>query len=228
MQRNLIRDQKKEFAYEFQVLDQLKGCLLVNQLREFDPAENIGVIEYFTGVSLRRYVTNNQDTLSMADRIFLFHQLLQGMDGLHSRGVLHGDLHTSNVLVNKRNRIRLIDFDLAFLWRDRKKKGIRYGGITDFIPPERLTDDVFDQSAGLPTYRGEVYQIGILGYFIFQGKLPFDGKTWREQIDAIRHAAPQWEAPVPDAIRVVIEKALHKKPAQRFASATVMQAGMAV
>ena len=152
--REVIRSQKKEFAYEFRILEKLRDCPLVSQFVAYAPREGTGVIEYFAGVSLRRFITANHDTLLTDDRIALFNQLLDGVASLHSRHILHGDLHSSNVLVNKKKRIRLIDFDLAFFWRDRNKRDIRYGGITEFIPPERLTDDVFHQSAGPPDYPG--------------------------------------------------------------------------
>ena len=219
-----VRAQKKEFAYEFQILGHLAGCPLIRELIEFDASENIGVTDYFTGVSLRKFIIGCHETLSIARRISLFSQLIEGMDGLHSRQVLHGDLHYSNVLINKKTQLRLIDFDLSFFWKDRTKKGLKYGGIIDFIPPERLTDDVFHQSSGAPNFRAEVYQIGVLGYFIFHGKLPFEGQTWRDQVAAIRCAPPVWESPAPLFIRNLIEKALNKKPAQRFPSATAMKA----
>ena len=222
--KSVIRSQKQEFAYEFRILDKLRDCPLVSRLVAFDAHEGIGVIEYFAGVSLRRFVSTHHDTLLPDDRVFLFNQLVEAVAGLHSRNVLHGDLHASNILVNKKKRIQLIDFDLAFFWRDRNRRSIRYGGITEFIPPERLTDDVFHQSVGPPDFRAEVYQIGVLGYFIFHGVLPFDGHTWREQIAVIRQGNPVWSAPAPDSVRYLIETALHKLPDQRFASAVAMKA----
>ena len=219
--RDLIRAQKKEFAYEFKVLDHLKECPLVNRLAELDPNEGIAVIDYFAGASLLTFMARNPD-LPTPTRIELFSQVLDGMASLHSRKVLHGDLHAGNVLVNKKNRIKLIDFDMAFFWRDRLKNKVKYGGITDFIPPERLTNDVFHQSAGPPDFRAEVYQIGVIGYLIFHNKLPFVGPTWRQQVAAIRSAAPIWEASVSGLVRSSIERALHKSPAQRFASTTEM------
>ena len=75
-----------------------------------------------------------------------------------------------------------------------------------------------------PIIRAEVYQVGVLGYFIFHGTLPFDGHTWREQIAAIRHSSPVWKATAPAPVRHLIETALHKLPAQRFASAVAMKA----
>ncbi len=169
----------------------------------FDAVEGMGVIDYFAGVSLRRFIVSDPESLLPAHRMNLFRQVLDVMASLHSRKVLHGDLHSSNVLVNKNRRIKLIDFDMAFFWRDRAKNKVKYGGITDFIPPERLTDDVFHQSAGPPDFRAEVYQIGVIGYFIFNGKLPFVGPTWRQQLEAIRHATAVWEADVPAQVHAI-------------------------
>lgn len=222
--QRVIRTQKEKFAYEFELLDHLKGCPSVGSLIEFDPDETIGVTDYFAGVSMRRFMNGNHENRPTATRLSLFCQLLDCMAGLHSRDVLHGDVHYSNVLVNKKGQLRLIDFDLAFFWRDRAKKKLTYGGITDFLPPERVTDDAFHQSTGAPDFRAEVYQIGILGYFIFQGRLPFVGHTWRELVSTIRNNALVWETPVPVAIREIIETALCKQPAERFASAVAMRA----
>ena len=222
--KGVIRTQKQEFAYEFKILEKLRDCPLVSRLVAYIPDEGVGVIEHFDGVSLRRFISTHHDTLLPDDRVFLFNQLVEAVAGLHSRNVLHGDLHASNILVNKKKRIQLIDFDLAFFWRDRNRRSIRYGGITEFIPPERLTDDVFHQSVGPPDFRAEVYQLGVLGYFIFHGTLPFDGHTWRKQIDTIRQGNPVWTATAPDSVRHLIETALHKLPDQRFASAVAMKA----
>lgn len=74
----------------------------------------------------------------------------------------------------------------------------------------------------MPDFQAEVFQIGILAYFIFHNGLPFLGHTWREQVANIRYAAPVWETFVPVPIRKLIDTALHKDPTQRFASATDM------
>ena len=222
----VIREQQKEFAYEFELLEHFRSSPYITRLIEFDSTEQTGVTTYFAGQSLWRYLDAHATTLSLHKRIDLLIQLLRGMDELHQRGVLHGDLHSSNILVNPKNRIKIIDFDLALFYKDRKKQNIRYGGIVDFTPPERLTDDVFHQLRGVPTFRAEVYQIGVLGYFIIQGKLPFEGTTWRDQINAIRHDAPHWDKEIPVEIIQLLDKALDKKPRRRFASATEMKAVM--
>lgn len=224
--QKLIRSQSKEFAYEFLVLSHLKGCPSVGKVVEFDSKEKIGVTDYFPGISLHKFMIGNHDLLPLATRISLFRQLVNSVASLHNKRVIHGDLHYSNVLVNKKARIRLIDFDLAFFMDDRKKNR-KSGGILEFLPPERLTSDIFHQSAGTPDFQAEVYQLGILGYFIFHAKLPFINPTWREQVNAIRSTTPPWEAAIPEKLRELIETAMHKEPSQRFASAAEMKAQLA-
>ncbi len=215
--------QRNEFTYEFDILAHLRGCPGVPKLLHFDPDEPIGVVDYFTGMSLRQFVPTDPQALPLPMRMLLFRRLLRAVAGLHRRDVLHGDLHNDNVLVSRTGRVRLIDFDLALFGRDRQKKNAHFGGITDFIAPEQLTDNVFRQSVGAPDFRAEVYQIGVLGYFIFHGKLPFVRHTWRTKVAAIRSAAPLWEADAPTATKEIIEMAMQKNPARRFASAIAMQ-----
>jgi eukaryotic-like serine/threonine-protein kinase len=221
--KQVTQAQQREFAYEFALLKHFSNSRYITHFVEFNAEEQVGVISYFAGQKLHRYQETNSESLSLSMRLDLLWQLLCGMDQLHKKGVLHGDLHTSNILVNKNNKLRIIDFDLALFQKDRYKQMLRYGGIVDFIPPERLSDDVFHQLKHIPTFRAEVYQIGVLAYFILQDKLPFVRATWREQITAIRHDYPVWNQDIPTELTQLIGKALHKKPRHRFASAAEMR-----
>ncbi|HKW46549.1 MAG TPA: serine/threonine-protein kinase, partial [Gemmatimonadaceae bacterium] len=104
----------------------------------------------------------------------------------HSEGVLHRDLKPENILLERAGspgddappRVRLIDFGVAaFPMRDAGVN-VRHEtwGTAEFMAPE--------QAFGEPELdpRSEVYSIGVLGYLLLAGALPFAASSPMERI----------------------------------------------
>lgn len=87
---------------------------------------------------------------------------------LHARGVRHGDLKPSNVLLGTDGRARLMDFNLAV-----DGNSLRLGGTLPYMAPEQIRavalrrDDVLDD-------RTDLYSLGAIGFELLTGQHPFD------------------------------------------------------
>jgi serine/threonine protein kinase len=215
---------RQTFAHEFKILEILRGCPKICPLILFNKKEEYAVIEFFEGDTLRKL--NTQKTVfSLEEKVCVFNQILETAAFMHSHAVLHGDWHYDNVLINENNIVRVIDFDLALTYGQRQKKSISKGGIKEFIPPERIDDSAFEIVTTPPDYQAEVFQIGVLAYYLFVGDYPFKGETWKKLAYTIRNQEPNWEkAQLPDEITQFLKKTLAKKPEDRFASAIPMWA----
>jgi serine/threonine protein kinase len=215
---------RRNFAQEFKMLEILRGCPNICPLIEFAKKQDFGVIEFFEGDTLRQL--NKQKTVfSKEEKIAITHQILETAAFMHSREVLHGDWHYENILINENNVVRVIDFDLALQIGQKEQKGIIRGGIKEFIPPERIDDSAFEVTKTPPDFRAEVFQIGVVAYYLFFGDYPFKGETWKKLAAAIRQKEPDFNRPnVPILIVEFLKKALSKNPDDRFESAIQMGA----
>jgi eukaryotic-like serine/threonine-protein kinase len=74
-----------------------------------------------------------------------------------------------------------------------------------------------EQTAGQPLdARSDVFAFGVVLYEMFTGRRPFTGATDLEVLQAIRHQSPEpLPGTVPIALRLAVEKALEKDPADR-------------
>jgi eukaryotic-like serine/threonine-protein kinase len=229
---NPSKDDKRfwphSFKNEFEILKRLssdsnfKGiCRFVS----FDAKKGVGVTTYFeNSESLLIRIEDNPIKLKMDEKIHIFKQLISILAFIHQKNVLHGDLHTSNILINDRGEVCLIDFDLAIRLDKKSDDDLAWGGALEFIPPENINHNAFEKVKTYPTILGELFQLGVVGYFLFYDKLPFDGSTWTELAEAILYQNPNFESDtIPLSIQTFLKQILSKIPPERHVDLTTIQ-----
>ena len=123
------------------------------------------IIEYIEGVSLDEYMAMHP-TDSATDRII--DDILDGVDYLHHRGILHNDIKPSNIIVNPHGAARIIDFGLS-LSDDSVYKGCM-GGSQGYSAPEIMAGKGPEGTAS------DIYSIGLLMRLL-------SGRKYRRVID---------------------------------------------
>jgi serine/threonine-protein kinase len=143
---------------------------------------------------------------------------------LHERGVIHGDVHLRNTLVDRGGTVRLVDFGLA-RW-DAAPAGLRRpwrAGVPFFHEPEYAVAMLSDTPPPEASAAGEQYAVGALLYFLLTGTHYRDFLLDREEM--LRQIGE--EPPLPFAergaepwpeIERVLARALAKSPQERFPS----------
>jgi serine/threonine protein kinase len=170
------------------------------------------VLDYCEGGTLRSHLDLNSP-IALETTCSLMGDVLRGLDYIHQQAIIHGDLKPENILLTHGASGALVakigDFGSARFVElpNRSRKEI---GSPTYAAPERFE--------GRSSYASDLYSVGVMLYELLLGDRPFSGNP-----DALRDAHQYQPVPLPDgltaAARALFEKALHKQPERRFASA---------
>jgi len=184
------------------------------------------VMEYVEGELLSEKL--RRGPLLIRDAIDFASQIADALSEAHSLDIVHCDVKSSNLMVNERGMVKLLDFGIAAAANsngadvdDHTKKvgqptalGLADGTVS-YMSPEQAIGRDLDR-------RSDIFSLGAVLYEMLTARLPFDGETPNETIDNILHAEP---IPLtrlnygvtPDLDRVV-RKCLEKDRERRYQS----------
>jgi serine/threonine protein kinase len=148
------------------------------------------------------------------------------LDYAHQRGVIHRDLKPSNLMRNAYGQLVLMDFGIAkgVSGTEKLTQTGMVLGTPHYLAPEQA-------QGGALTPAVDIYALGIILYEILTGAVPFDDPT--PLVVALAHVQrtpPPLAAQRPDlppAVAAVVDRALAKDPAARFATAGDLAAALA-
>jgi len=190
---------------------------------------NFFAIQYINGQSIFRYLKSTTITAKQKKEIVF--KILKGFSLIHNQNMFHGDIHSGNIMLTPTLGVKIIDFGYSnYTDASLKLKGdlkIRNGGSHNFIPPERAMRSIKSKFSAVEKFQSEVYQIGLLIYYIYVRSMPFNAKTWKTLVDEKRNFncstyKPFLNRRMPKHIRAFIIKALKRDPNQRFKDANDM------
>lgn len=179
------------------------------------------VMKYVHGESLAVRLRRD-GALNSADCRRLLSELAMALDYAHREGVVHRDLKAENILVERgSNRAMLTDFGVALLRSldPGPDAGAQYG-TPHYMSPEQAAGE-----ADLDG-RSDIYSLGVLGYYLVSGRLPFHASTFEalaaKQITEA-HVPVNVVAPKLDAdVAVALEMCLMKDRDHRWKNGRLM------
>ncbi|MFN8637217.1 MAG: protein kinase [Chloroflexota bacterium] len=178
---------------------------------------NYIVMELLEGRSLHE-VIRKDGPLPLDRSIRLLAQLGDALDFAHQHGVVHRDIKPGNALVRADDHLTLFDFGIA-----RAAEGARLTeanmriGTAEYMAPETIT--IGESGPGT-----DLYALGIIGYEMLTGRVPFTGVNSQTIMYAQIHSLPApprtLRGDLPPQVEAVILRQLDKIPEQRYRTAT--------
>lgn len=197
---------------------------LVQMIGLCEVAPNYGPIfilsGYVPGITLASHVKEQLNLLPPADRIYkICHEICKVLDALqylHSRGVVHRDVKPSNIMIENGSVVKLMDLGIARLNGGNKYSSFGFIGTPQYSAPEQILRDSDNTEISAQT---DIYAVGVTLYELLTGNNPFKTDVEAEILSRQIKMRLPYDKNIPRSIFNVITKATEKVPTKRYKSA---------
>jgi diguanylate cyclase (GGDEF)-like protein len=154
--------------------------------------------------------------LLVTDALNIAIQVATGLYYAHQRGVVHGDIKPSNIMVLGDNLVKIADFGIARMVSHEAKQDEAIFGTPSFMSPEQIQGKPIDA-------RSDIFSLGVVLYDMLSARLPFPAEgtaKLKEQLATLEPERPSALNPsIPVELDAIIHKCLAKDPDARYRNA---------
>ncbi len=206
-------DEKKRFTKEARAAAALNhpNIATIHAIEEADD-EMFIVMEYIEGRELREIIKTKPLTLN--DALDVIEKIADGLKLAHSKGIIHRDVKSNNIMMAEDGTVKIMDFGLA------KVKGSAQvtepgstGGTFAYMSPEQVSGEEVD-------HRSDIWSLGVVFYEMLTGRLPFQSDYHAALIFTILNNEPlepsQLDSTIPAALDPIVMKMLQKERDLRY------------
>ncbi|MFI0737978.1 protein kinase [Streptomyces sp. NPDC021100] len=184
------------------------------------------VMEYIEGRPLRSVLDADvaqYGAMPTAKALKITADVLAALEVSHEMGLVHRDIKPGNVMMTKRDVVKVMDFGIARAMQSGVTSMTQTGmvvGTPQYLSPEQALGRGVDA-------RSDLYSVGIMLFELLTGRLPFDADS--PLAIAYAHVQEEPVAPstinrsIPPAVDALVARALKKNPNERFPSAAAMR-----
>ncbi|MEU7242988.1 protein kinase domain-containing protein [Streptomyces sparsogenes] len=184
------------------------------------------VMEYVEGQPLRAVLDTDvrqYGAMPTEKALKITADVLAALEISHEMGLVHRDIKPGNVMMTKRNVVKVMDFGIARAMQSGVTSMTQTGmvvGTPQYLSPEQALGRGVDA-------RSDLYSVGIMLFELLTGRLPFDADS--PLAIAYAHVQEEPVAPstinqsIPPAVDALVARALKKNPNERFPTAEAMR-----
>ncbi|CAL8316274.1 unnamed protein product [Gadus morhua 'NCC'] len=190
--------EKEVVKNEIQVMNQLDHANLIQLYAAYESRNDmILVLEFVDGGELFDRIIDVNYTLMELETVSFIRQICEGLQHMHKMYILHLDLKPENILCVSRvtNKVKIIDFGLARIYKPREKLRVNFG-TPEFLAPEVINYDFV-------SFNTDMWSLGVITYMLLSGLCPFLGDDDNQTLNNI--LAAKWNFEEEEFITVSAE-----------------------
>ena len=169
------------------------------------------VVEYLPGGTLKSYlIKNRRRKLAFKVVIQLALDLARGLSYLHSQKIVHRDVKTENMLLDKTRTVKIADFGVARVEASNPNDMTGETGTLGYMAPEVLNGNPYNRKC-------DVYSFGICLWEIYCCDMPYPDLSFSEITSAVvrQNLRPEIPRCCPSSLANVMKKCWDASPDKR-------------
>ncbi|GMH48672.1 hypothetical protein TL16_g00346 [Triparma laevis f. inornata] len=205
-------DELSDIQQEIQILASFNNDYLTQYFGSYSCNSKLYIVmEYLEGGSISDLLSlNSRPGFSESTVAWIFRDLLQAMNYLHSNRHIHRDIKGQNVLLASNGHLKLADFGGTVKLTDTMTKRKTFIGTPFWMAPEVIVQSSYDLKA-------DVWSIGITAIECMEGQPPYgDVHPVKALFYIPKKSAPRLaEGSGSEKMRKFVERCLQKEPEER-------------
>ncbi len=205
---------KKRFLAEARSMFRMSHPHVIRVSDLIDEGDTVAfVMEYVEGETLKEYL-ERKGKLTDTEIREIFSQMLDAVGYVHEQKLVHRDIKPSNFMIDKKGKVKLMDFGIAKSLDPKSAEYTQTGtgiqmGTPMYMSPEQITE------TKSVTAQSDIYSLGVVLWQMVTGKKPYDTKTLSNFQLQLKIVQEPLEATNSDWDRI-IQKATTKNVLNRF------------
>jgi serine/threonine protein kinase/Flp pilus assembly protein TadD len=211
------KDEKERFIHEAKAASALDHTNICN-IHEIDETEDgqlFIAMAHYEGTTLDQRI--KRGPLPLNEAVDIAMQIARGLEKAHQKEIVHRDIKPGNILLTRDHVVKILDFGLAKLRGYTKlTKAQTTLGTVSYMSPEQSQGQKVDP-------RSDIWSLGVVLYEMVTGRRPFTGDYDQAVVYSIMNEQPEpltgLRTGVPVDLERIVDKCLHKDPAERYQTA---------
>lgn len=226
--RQFVRDQKRTYRLEQFIREARSAARLShpNSVTVYEIGQDKGwffiAMELVEGGTLLDMVLRKKRRAPIEQVCELIAEAADALSAAHKLGIVHRDIKPSNLMLGRDGRMKVADFGLAQVATESAGEfelPTKAVGTPYWMSPEQWKGET-----AVP--QSDIYSLGAVLYFALTAEVPYKGKSRREireqHLNAPVGDPRNIRKDIPESLVRIIQRAMAKKPVQRYQDAGEM------
>ena len=202
----------KRILQEIDILRSLDHDNIIKIYEIFDNKKYIFIVMEFANSGDLLYYLKKNGKFEEKDFLPILKQIIQSLNHLHSKRILHRDIKLDNILLTEAGNVKICDFGVSRLMPE-KNLIFEHIGTPAYLAPEIIHEK------GYKGFSADIWSLGVMSFIALSGQVPFRGEKIEELHYNILNKkinVDDFSVNISNKLKNVIIRMLEKNPKKRI------------